>query len=118
MFEAVEGLVAEHRDIEGRLAEPETHADQRLAKKLNQRYAELSAIVATWRHWLQLADDIEAARELASEDPGFADEAEQLSAEREKAQERLRHLLVPRDATDAKDADKAEDKADDKADAK
>ncbi len=104
MFEAVEGLVAEHADIEGRLAEPETHADQRLAKKLNQRYAELSAIVTTWRHWLQLADDIEAARELASEDPGFADEAEQLSAEREKAQERLRHLLVPRDATDAKDA--------------
>ena len=104
MFEAVEGLVAEHADIEGRLAEPETHADQRLAKKLNQRYAELSAIVTTWRHWLQLADDIEAARELASEDPAFADEAEQLTAEREKAQERLRHLLVPRDATDAKDA--------------
>jgi peptide chain release factor 1 len=104
VFEAVEGLVAEHADIEGRLAEPETHADQRLAKKLNQRYAELSAIVATWRHWLQLADDIEAARELAGEDPSFAAEAEQLTADREKAQERLRHLLVPRDATDSKDA--------------
>ena len=104
MFEAVEGLVAEHADIESRLAEPETHADQRLAKKLNQRYAELSAIVTTWRNWLQLADDIEAARELASEDPTFADEAEQLSTEREKAQERLRHLLVPRDAADAKDS--------------
>ena len=104
MFEAVEGLVAEHADIESRLAEPETHADQRLAKRLNQRYAELSAIVTTWRHWLQLADDIEAARELAGEDPAFADEAEQLSTEREKAEERLRHLLVPRDATDAKDS--------------
>jgi len=104
VFEAVEGLVAEHAELEGRLAEPETHADQRLAKRLNQRYAELSAIVSTWRHWVQLGDDIEAARELASEDPGFAAEAEQLTAEREKAHERLRHLLVPRDATDAKDA--------------
>ncbi|EON24546.1 MULTISPECIES: peptide chain release factor 1 [Nocardioides] len=104
MFEAVEGLVAEHADIESRLAEPETHADQRLAKKLNQRYAELSAIVATWRHWLQLGEDIEAARELAGEDASFAAEADQLSTEREKARERLRHLLVPRDATDAKDA--------------
>jgi len=104
VFEAVEGLVAEHAELEGRLAEPETHADQRLAKRLNQRYAELSAIVTTWRHWLQLGDDIEAARELASEDPSFAAEAEQLTAEREKAHERLRHLLVPRDATDAKDA--------------
>jgi peptide chain release factor 1 len=104
VFEAVEGLVAEHAELEGRLAEPETHADQRLAKRLNQRYAELSAIVTTWRHWLQLGEDIEAARELASEDPTFAAEAEQLIADREKAHERLRHLLVPRDATDAKDA--------------
>ncbi|WP_310528123.1 peptide chain release factor 1 [Nocardioides sp.] len=104
MFEAVEGLVAEHAELEGRLSEPETHADQRLAKKLNQRYAELSAIVATWRRWSQLGDDIEAARELASEDPTFAAEAEQLSTERDRAHERLRHLLVPRDPTDAKDA--------------
>ena len=104
MFEAVEGLVAEHADLEGRLAEPETHADQRLAKRLNQRYAELSAIVTTWRRWLELGEDIEAARELASEDPAFAEEAVQLTAERDKARERLRHLLVPRDPTDAKDA--------------
>ena len=68
MFDAVEGLVAEHAELEGRLAAPETHADQRLAKRLNQRYAELSAIVRTWREWQQLGDDIGAARELASED--------------------------------------------------
>jgi peptide chain release factor 1 len=104
MFEAVEGLVAEHADIEQQLSAPETHADQRLAKRLNQRYAELSAVVATWREWLQLGDDVEAARELAGDDPAFADEAVALAARREKAEERLRHLLVPRDATDAKDA--------------
>ena len=104
MFEAVEGLAAEHVELEGRLGEPETHADQRLAKQLNQRYAELSAIVGTWRRWIELGDDIEAARELAGEDPAFADEAAQLALERERTQERLRHLLVPRDPTDAKDA--------------
>ena len=104
MFEAVEGLVAEHASLEQQLAAPETHADQRLAKRLNQRYAELSAVVATWRDWLQLGDDVEAARELAGDDPAFADEAVALAARREKAEERLRHLLVPRDPTDAKDA--------------
>ena len=104
MFEAVEGLVAEHASLEHQLAAPETHADQRLAKRLNQRYAELSAVVATWRDWLELGEDIEAARELASDDPAFADEALVLEARREKAEERLRHLLVPRDPTDAKDA--------------
>ena len=82
MFDAVEGLVAEHADLEGKLAAPETHADQRLAKRLNQRYAELSAIVRTWREWQELGDDIGAARELASEDAGFAEEAEALTARR------------------------------------
>ncbi len=104
MFEAVEGMRQEHAEIEQRLALPETHADQRLAKELNQRYAELTAVVTTWQEWLQLGDDIEAARELASEDPAFAQEADELAVRREVASERLRRLLVPRDAADGKDA--------------
>jgi len=104
MFEAVDGLVEEHAELEQRLADPGIHADQGLAKKLNQRYAELSAIVRTYREWQQLGDDIEAARELAAEDPAFGEEAETLAARRDVAAERLRHLLVPRDPNDAKDA--------------
>ncbi|MFJ9388849.1 peptide chain release factor 1 [Nocardioides sp. NPDC101246] len=103
-FEAVEGLIEEHVGLEKRLAEPETHADARLAKKLNQRYAELSSIIDAYRSWQQLGDDIEAARELAGEDPAFAEEAEALVPQREEAEERLRRLLVPRDPTDDKDA--------------
>ncbi len=104
MFEAVEGLVDEHAGLERRLAEPETHADQRLAKKLNQRYSELTGIIGTWRQWVALGDDIEAARELAQEDSSFAAEIEPLETRRAAAEERLRYLLVPRDATDSKDA--------------
>src|SRR5690606_27077505 len=48
--------------------------------------------------------DLEAARELAGEDPAFAEEAEALAARRTAAEERLRHLLVPRDPADDKDA--------------
>ncbi|HEX6485396.1 MAG TPA: peptide chain release factor 1 [Nocardioidaceae bacterium] len=104
MFEAVDGLVEEHAELEQRLADPSIHADQGLAKKLNQRYAELSAIVRAYREWQRLGDDIEAARELAAEDPSFAEEADSLVARREVAEERLRHLLVPRDPSDSKDA--------------
>ena len=104
MFEAVAGLRAEHAELEQRLAEPETHADQRLAKRLNQRYAELSFVVGAWQEWQRLGEDAAAARELAAEDEGFADEAAQLELRREEVAERLRHLLVPRDPADAKDA--------------
>ena len=104
MFEAVEGLVEEHQQLETRLADPAIHADQGLARRLNQRYAELTAIVRTYAEWQRLGDDIGAARELASEDEGFAEEAETLTQRRAVTEERLRHLLVPRDPTDSKDA--------------
>jgi peptide chain release factor 1 len=104
VFDAVEGLVAEHARLEEQLAAPETHADQRLAKRLNQRYAELTAIVRTWREWQELGDDIGAARELAGEDAAFAAEADSLAERRIIVEEHLRHLLVPRDPNDAKDA--------------
>ena len=104
MFEAVEGMLAEHAELESRLAAPETHADARLAKQLNHRYAALSSIIGAWREWQQLADDIGAARELAAEDPAFAEEADELTARRQEAEERLRRLLVPRDPADDKDA--------------
>ena len=104
MFEAVEGLVDEHAQLEHQLAAPETHADARLAKRLNQRYAQLSAVIGAWREWREYGEDLGAARELAAEDPTFAAEAESLVAKREVAEERLRRLLVPRDPTDDKDA--------------
>jgi peptide chain release factor 1 len=104
MFEAVEGLLAEHADLEARLALPETHADPRTAKTLNQRYAELTAIITTWREWQHAGDDVAAARELASEDPAFAEEVAALTAQREAAEERMRRLLAPRDPADDQDA--------------
>src|SRR3954467_5843222 len=104
MFEAVDGLVREHTELEQKLAEPGLHSDQALAKRLNQRYAELSAILRAYDEWHRLGDDIEAARELAGEDPTFAEEADALTVRRGTAEERLRHLLVPRDAADSKDA--------------
>jgi len=107
MFEAVDQLVKEHAELEQRLADPDVHSDQQLAKKLNQRYAELSAIVRTYDEWHRLGDDIGAALELAHEDAddtSFAEEAEALQLRRTATEERLRHLLVPRDAADSKDA--------------
>jgi peptide chain release factor 1 len=104
MFDAVDGLEAEHAELESRLGDPEVHADARLAKQLNQRYAELSRIIAAKRELDELVDDIGAARELAAEDPSFAGEAERLVERRQAAEEQLRRLLVPRDPTDDKDA--------------
>ncbi|MFY0406308.1 peptide chain release factor 1 [Solicola sp. PLA-1-18] len=104
MFEAVETLIAEHGDLEARMGDPATHTDQALAKRLGQRYAELTAVVRTYRDWQQVQGDLAAARELAGEDEAFAEEAVTLAARETEVTERLRRLLVPRDAVDSKDA--------------
>ena len=102
MFEVVSQLAAEHAELETQLADPSVHSDQSLARRLNQRYAELTAIVTTWREWQTAGEDIAAAREL--DDPDLNAEADRLEHHREELAERLRRLLVPRDATDDKDA--------------
>ncbi len=104
MFEAVEGLVEEHRALERRLADPAVHTDQALVRRLNQRYAELTQVVGAYAELHRVEDDLGAAQELSAEDETFAAEAVELTARRTQVEERLRHLLVPRDASDAKDA--------------
>jgi peptide chain release factor 1 len=103
-FEAVDALVAEHADVERRLADPGVHADPATARRLGRRYAELGAVVRAYDEWRRLGEDIAAARELTAEDPSFAAEAEQLATEQAQAEERLRRLLVPRDPSEDKDA--------------
>src|SRR4051794_31482926 len=97
-------MVEEHSELERLLGAPETHADARLAKRLNQRYAQLSRILAAKADLDTLGGDLEAARELATEDSSFAAEVDGLVERHHAAEERLRLLLVPRDPIDDKDA--------------
>ncbi len=98
MFEAVEALVVEHAELEQQMADPALHGDASRARRVGRRYAELGAVVATYREWQQAVDDLEAAREL-----GLDDEAREIEQQGEVLAERLQHLLVPRDPSDAKD---------------
>ncbi len=103
MFEVCEDLVAEYTDIEAQLSRPEIHADQAKARRIGRRFAELRPVIADYRSWLSLGEDLAAARELAGEDPAFADEATALETQQAEVAERLRLLLVPRDPMDTKD---------------
>ena len=103
MFDRVNDLVSEHVEVEHALADPGVHADQDRARTLGRRYAELTPIVAAYREWQQVGDDLGTARELAREDASFTAEADQLAARREELEDQLRKLLVPKDPNDSRD---------------
>lgn len=104
MDESAEPLVAEFLEIEEQLADPSIHRDPAAFRRLNKRYAALGPTVAAYRQFISLRDDLEAARELAADDAGFAEEIPGLEAALGDATEHLRSLLVPRDPDDDKDA--------------
>jgi peptide chain release factor 1 len=103
MLERLADLAAEHAQLERDLSDPAIHADQDRARTLGRRYSELTPIVHAYSQWRQVSDDETAAIELAGEDSSFAAEAQQLARRKEELEQRLEHLLVPRDALDAKD---------------
>ena len=60
-------------------------------------------IANSFREWQAVCGDLQAARELATDDASFADEAVRLQDAREVLEQRLVELLAPRDPNDGKD---------------
>ncbi|MGH3963050.1 MAG: peptide chain release factor 1 [Pseudonocardiaceae bacterium] len=100
---AVEALLDQHAELERQLADPALHADQDTARKVGRRYGELSRIVRVVRELDQARGDVAAARELVTEDPAFAAEADTLAERIPRLESELAELLLPRDPHD--DAD-------------
>jgi peptide chain release factor 1 len=96
-------LRAEHAQVEKQLADPAVHADQRAARTLARRFAQLSPIIAVADELDSVRGDLAIARELARDDASFAGEAESLQARASELEGRLRELLLPKDPNDGKD---------------
>jgi peptide chain release factor 1 len=103
VFDRLDELADEYAALERDLADPAVHADPDRARAVGRRYGQLGPIVHAYREWQQVSADEATALELASEDASFAAEGEQLGRRRAELEARLQHLLVPRDASDARD---------------
>ena len=104
MFDNAQPLVDEFRELESQLSDPELHSDVARSRRVGRRYAALRPIVEGIDLFRRLSEDREAAAELATDDPSFADEVADLDAQLEVATGRLTKLLAPRDPNDDADA--------------
>ncbi len=95
-------LADEFRELEARLADPDTTSDLDLLRTVSRRYRELEPIVAVQQALGAREDDLVAARELlehATEDERehLDEEVDGALSEIERLQGELRELLLPKD---------------------
>ncbi len=102
-FASAHEMVREYQELELLMADPSIHEDQGKARQLGRRYAQLGPVVAGFNQWKSAADDLEAAKEMALEDPDFASEIPALEEAAERTATRLEELLLPRDPNDDRD---------------
>lgn len=102
-FPAAQAALKEYQSLEEQMASPEVVTDPSAMRKLGRRHAELGSIVTAYKAYLAVKNDLEAAREMAYEDPDFAAEAKRLESELPDVEEKLRTALIPRDPDDARD---------------
>jgi peptide chain release factor 1 len=103
LHDSLAGLRSEHASLQQQLSDSAVHSNPALAKKLNRRYAELSAILTAHDNLQRLEADFLTTKELATEDEAFAAELPQLEEQIVVAKEKLRRLLIPRDPDDGRD---------------
>lgn len=104
LLAAAEPLREEYRAVEAQMSDPAVVADQRAMRRVGRRYAELGPVVKAADDYRRLAEDLSAARELAAEDPSFAEEADDIDQRLASVTTRLTRLLAPRDPNDTSDA--------------
>ncbi|OBG76211.1 MULTISPECIES: peptide chain release factor 1 [unclassified Mycobacterium] len=101
--QTIDVLLAEHAELERRLADPELHSNPGEARKAGRRFARLAPIAATHRKLESARADLETARELAADDHSFADEVTELEVQVGELETQLTDMLAPRDPHDADD---------------
>ena len=102
-FASAHEMVREYQELEKQMADPSIHTDQGKARQLGRRYAQLGPVVAGFNAWKSAAQDLEAAKEMALEDPSFATEIPAMENAVEEAAHKLEELLLPRDPNDDRD---------------
>jgi peptide chain release factor 1 len=103
LLAAAEPELSERAALMAALADPATHADPVTARRVGTRFAVLDRLAAAATEVRAAGADLQATRELAAEDPGFATEIDPAARRRDAAVATLRRLLIPRDPDDDRD---------------
>ncbi|MBL0048701.1 MAG: peptide chain release factor 1 [Bacteroidetes bacterium] len=108
MLDKLHAIKRRWEDVEQQLSDPKTLSDMKLFAKLNKEYKDLKEVVDMYHVYKNVIGNLESAKEvLANEkDEEFKEmakiEFEENAAKKEKLEEEIRMMLVPKDPEDSK----------------
>src|SRR5512133_816946 len=105
MFDKIEELERRYQELEALLSDPTVISNQPEFRKFSREHSDLSELVAAYRRYRKVFNDISANRELLA-DPDMKemaeDELKSLEAEKDQLDADIRLLLLPKDPNDDK----------------
>jgi peptide chain release factor 1 len=109
MLDKLEAINQRYENVNEELMQPDVMSDLKRYKALNKEYKELGKIVTEYRNYQQVLSNIENAREVIAteKDQDFREmakmELDELMPEKERLEEVIKDLLLPKDPNDSKD---------------
>jgi peptide chain release factor 1 len=110
MIEKLEAIKARFNDLGTALTNPEIVSDNKRFTQISKEYRKLEPIVLEYNKYRNCIDSIEFGKEVLSTESDedlramAKEELEQLEEGKEKLEENIRQLLIPKDPTDEKNA--------------
>lgn len=110
MLDKLEGLYARYLEIEAQINDPDVISDMKRYVKYNKDYKELQPVVNAYKAYKNVMDNLKSAKDLLSKekDEEFRtmakEEIQTLQEDKERMEEEIRVLLLPRDPQDSKNA--------------
>ncbi|MCK6649043.1 MAG: peptide chain release factor 1 [Bacteroidia bacterium] len=108
MLDKLAAIKRRWEEVEQKLSDPKVIADMKEFKKFNKEYKDLTEVVNTYHEYKKVVENIEFNKDiLANEkDDEMRDMAkmdmEELLPKKEKMEEQIRQMLIPKDPEDAK----------------
>lgn len=110
MLAKLENFYKRWKEIGEQIADPEVMSDMKRYIKLSKDYKDLEPLINTYNRYKNVLNGIESAREMLynEKDEEFKalakEEMLQLTEEKEKMEEEIRLMLIPKDPQDEKNA--------------
>lgn len=108
LLKKLEEISFRYEEVSNLIVDPDVIADMDRYVKLNKEYKELGEIVRSYQEYRNVLDNIDSTKEIISteKDPEFLEmaklELSDLESRKEKLDEELKFMLIPKDPEDTK----------------